>query len=170
MIGKQTEANKEIKQNEWKLKREKLIDADIDLDWFSEFASSDKIYVPGLNLHEIKNENLTDHKGNFELNGLLVIGPIEHKTNIRYKNMDDFESYLNAIDIDYDSEYVTFFSYVYKLNTPQFIKKDLKMVKVHILNEISLNTQVTDAISLQAVIVLWNLLTISLKKIIQKKF
>ena len=50
----------------------------------------------------------------------MIIGPIEHKTNIRFKNKDDFESYINAIDIDYDSEDVTFIGYVYKLNTPQF--------------------------------------------------
>ena len=34
--------------------------------------------------------------------------------------MDDFESYINAIDVDYDSEDVTFTGYIYKLNTPQF--------------------------------------------------
>ena len=34
--------------------------------------------------------------------------------------MDDFESYKNAIDIDYDTEDDTFTGYVYKLNTPQF--------------------------------------------------
>ena len=34
--------------------------------------------------------------------------------------MDVFESYINAIDIDYDSEDVTFTGYIYKLNTPQF--------------------------------------------------
>ena len=34
--------------------------------------------------------------------------------------MDDFEIYINAIDIDYDSEHVTFTGYTYKLNTPQF--------------------------------------------------
>ena len=34
--------------------------------------------------------------------------------------MDDFESYINAIDVDYNSEYVTCTGYVYKLNTPQF--------------------------------------------------
>ena len=45
---------------------------------------------------------------------------MEHKTKIRYKNMDDFESYINAIDIDYNSEDVTFTGYVNKLNTPQF--------------------------------------------------
>ena len=50
----------------------------------------------------------------------MIIGPIEHKTMIRFKNMDDFESYINKIDVDYDSEDVTFTGCVYKLNTPQF--------------------------------------------------
>ena len=34
----------------------------------------------------------------------MVVGRIEHKTKIRFKNMDDFESYLNEVDIDYGSE------------------------------------------------------------------
>ena len=34
--------------------------------------------------------------------------------------MDDFESYINAIDVDYDIEDVNCFGYVYKLNRPQF--------------------------------------------------
>ena len=39
--------------------------------------------------------------------------------------MDDFESYINSIDVDYDREVdydrdVTFTGCVYKLNTPQF--------------------------------------------------
>ena len=50
----------------------------------------------------------------------MIIGPDEHKTNLRFKNMDDFESYINAIDDDYDSEDVTFTGYVYQLNTPKF--------------------------------------------------
>ena len=54
----------------------------------------------------------------------MVIGPIEHKTNIRFENMDDFESYIDAIDVDYVSEDVTFTGYISKLNTPQF--KDVK--------------------------------------------
>ena len=33
--------------------------------------------------------------------------------------MDGFESYINAKDIDYDSEDVTFFGYAYKLTTPE---------------------------------------------------
>ena len=35
--------------------------------------------------------------------------------------MGDFESYINAIDIDYDSEDNIFTGYIYKINTPQFI-------------------------------------------------
>ena len=75
-------------------------------------------------MHENKNEILQDYISDFEINGLMIIGPIERKTNIRFKYMDDFESYINAIDIDYDSEDVTFTGYVYKLNTPQ-----IKVVK-----------------------------------------
>ena len=50
----------------------------------------------------------------------MVIGPVEHKINIRFRNMDDLGSFINAIDIDYDNEGVTFTGYLYKLNTPQF--------------------------------------------------
>ena len=34
--------------------------------------------------------------------------------------MDDFENIINAKASDYDSEDVTFTSYLYKLNTPHF--------------------------------------------------
>ena len=50
----------------------------------------------------------------------MVFGHVEHKTNIRFKKKDDFESYINAIDNDYDSKDVSFTGCVYKLNTPQF--------------------------------------------------
>ena len=50
----------------------------------------------------------------------MIIAPIEHKTNTRFKNMEFFESYINAIGVDYDSEEVLFTGYVYKLNTPYF--------------------------------------------------
>ena len=38
----------------------------------------------------------------------MLIGHIENKTNIRFRNMDDFESYINAIVFNYDSDDVTF--------------------------------------------------------------
>ena len=119
LIRKQNESNREIKRNERRQKRENMVD-DIDLGRFFELATSYKIYVNNLNLHEIKNEILQDYTGDLELNGKMIIGPIEHKTNIRFKNMDDFKRYINAIDVDYDSEDVTFTGYVYKLDTPQF--------------------------------------------------
>ena len=71
-------------------------------------------------MHETKIEILQDYTGDFELIGLMVIGHFEHKTNIMIKNIDDFENYINPIDVDYDSEDITSTGYVYKLNTPQF--------------------------------------------------
>ena len=50
----------------------------------------------------------------------MVFGPVKHETNIRYQNMDDFENYISAKDIDYDSVDVILSGYVYKLYTPQF--------------------------------------------------
>ena len=117
-IRKQNESNKETKQNERRQKRENMVEY-IDIGRFFELATSNKIYVNNSNLHEIKNENLQGYTGDFELNGLMIIGPTEHKRNIRFKNMDDFESYINAMDIDFDSEDVTFTGYVHILNTPQ---------------------------------------------------
>ena len=75
-------------------------------------ARSNKIYVRKLNLHEINNDILHDYRSDFELNRIMINGPIEYQTNIRFKNMDDFESYINAIDVDYESEDVTFSGYV----------------------------------------------------------
>ena len=49
----------------------------------------------------------------------MIIGPIEHKTNISFKNMDDSESYMNEIDAEYNSGDVTSTGYVYKIYTPQ---------------------------------------------------
>ena len=31
----------------------------------------------------------------------MDIGPVKQKTNIIFKNMDEFKSYINAIDIEY---------------------------------------------------------------------
>ena len=119
MIRIQNESNKESKQDERRQKREKMVE-DIDTGRFFELATSNNIYVNNLNLHEIKDEILEDYTGDFELIGKMIIGPVEHKTNIRFKIMDDFERYINTIDIDYDSEDVIFTGYVYKLDTPQF--------------------------------------------------
>ena len=83
MIRRQNESNREKKQNERRQKRENIIE-DVDLGRFFELATINKIYVNNLNLHEIKNEILEDYTGDFELIGKMIIGPIEHKTNIRF--------------------------------------------------------------------------------------
>ena len=54
--------------------------------------------------------------------GNLKVGDQIRQTNIRFRNMDDFEAYLNAIDQDYESEDAIFNGYIYKIDTPQFNK------------------------------------------------
>ena len=104
MIRIQNESNRERKQNERRQKRENILE-DINIGRFFELATTDRKYVNGLNLHEIKNDILEDYTGDFELIGSMLVGEIEQKTNIRFKNVDDFESYINAIDNSgYDSE------------------------------------------------------------------
>ena len=76
-----------------------------------------------MNLHEIKNEIVEDYTGDFELIRLTLIGEVELETNTRFKNADDFESYINSIDnAGYDSDDVIFSGWLYKLNTPEFKK------------------------------------------------
>ena len=114
---KRNESNKGIKQNERRQKRQNIIDEGVYLRRFFVLATSDKNCVTGLNLHKLNSEILVICTVDFQLNGLMIIGPIEHKTNFIYKNMEDFESYINAIVINYGSEDVKFTGYVYILNT-----------------------------------------------------
>ena len=144
---------------------------DVDLGRFFELATSNKIYVNNLNLHEIKNEILEEYTGGFELNGKMIIGAVEHKTNIRYKNMNDFENYLNAIDIDYDSDDVTLTGYVYKLDTPNSkLLNEALMVEVLITCKKLLKIMDKTVIYQLRECVLSNVLIILLKKIIPKNF
>ena len=122
LIRKQNESNRETKQNERRQKRANIV-KDIDIGRFFELATTDRKYVNGLNLHEIKNEISEDYTVNFELIGSMLVVEIEQKTNIRFKNVNDFKSYNNAIDNSgYDSEDVIFTGWLYKLNTPEFKK------------------------------------------------
>ena len=122
MIRKQNESNREMKRNERRQKRKNIAE-DIDLGRFFELATANRKYVNGLSLHEIQNAILEDHTGDFELIGSMLVGEVEQKTNFRFKNVDDFESYINAIDNSgYDSEDVNFKGWLYKLNNPEFKK------------------------------------------------
>ena len=88
----------------------------------SELKELNKIQVVNKNLHEIKQEILKDYNGEFEMVGNLKVGDQIRQTHIRFRNISDYESYINSIDQDYDSEDAIFNGYIYKLNTPQFNK------------------------------------------------
>ena len=81
-----------------------------------------KIEVIDKNLHEIKNEILQDYDGTFEMIGTLIVGDQLRQTHIRFRKMIDFETYINSIDQDYDSDDSIFNGYIYKINTPIFNK------------------------------------------------
>ena len=81
-----------------------------------------KIQVVNENLHEIKHEILLDYEGEFEMVGNLKVGDQIRENHTRFRNINDYEAYINTIDQDYDSEGTIFDGYIYKLNTPQFNK------------------------------------------------
>ena len=109
-----------IKQLEILLVRIKYADKPDKLE--SALRELNKIQVIDKNLHEIKNEILLDYVGAFEMIGNLKVGNQIRQTNIRFRNMDGFEAYINAIVEGYDAEDAIFNGHIYKINTPQFIK------------------------------------------------
>ena len=88
----------------------------------SELKELNKFHVIDKNLQEIKKEILLDYVGEFEMVGKLKIGDQIRQTHIRFRNMDDFEAYTNAIDEGYEAQDAIFNGYFYKLNTPHFNK------------------------------------------------
>ena len=81
-----------------------------------------KVQVNNNYLHEIKREILLDYEGVFEMVGNLKVGDQIRHNHSRFRNMDDFEAYINSIDQEYDSEDAIFNGFNDKLDTPQFIK------------------------------------------------
>ena len=73
LIRIQNESNKETKQNKRRQRRENMV-KDIDTGRFFQLATTDREYVNGLNLHEIKNDILEDYTGDFELIGSMLVG------------------------------------------------------------------------------------------------
>ena len=107
-IRKQSYSNKLKKQKEQIQKIESMLE-NIELSRFFELATTNKVYIISSTLHEIKNEILLNCEANFELIWSKLIGEIEQKTNIRFKNVDGFETYTNAIHNGcYDSDDVIF--------------------------------------------------------------
>ena len=52
--------------------------------------------------------------------GDLKIGDQIRQTRVRFMNITDYGSYINAIDQDYESEDAILKGYFYKINTPHF--------------------------------------------------
>ena len=77
-----------------------------------------KIQVIEKNLHETKQEILLDYIGTFEMVGSLKVGDQIRQTHVRFRNMDDFEAYINSIDEGYDAEDAIFNGYIYKIDIP----------------------------------------------------
>ena len=92
-----------------------MVEEDINLGGVFESATGNKTYVKGLNLLEIKSEILLEYTGFFEMIGSMLIGEMEQKTNYRFRNVEDFETYNFAINVDYDSEDVFFTSWLYQI-------------------------------------------------------
>ena len=88
----------------------------------SEIKELIKTQVIDRNSHEIKNEILREYVGEFQIVGNLRVGYQIRQTKIRFRNVGDYESYINAIDQDYGSEDANFKGYICKIDTPQFKK------------------------------------------------
>ena len=65
---------------------------------------------------------LRDYVGGFEMVGNMKVGDQIRQTKIRFRNVDDYETDINAIDEGYDAEDAIFNGYIYKINTPEFNK------------------------------------------------
>ena len=81
-----------------------------------------KIQVINKNLQESENEILLDYTGEFEMVGNLKVGDQIRQTHIRFRNIDDYEAYINSFDESYDAQDALFNGYNYKINTSQFKK------------------------------------------------
>ena len=68
----------------------------------------------------LNEKEIVDYTGEFEMVGELSIADHNRQTHIRFRNITEYESYINAIDQDYESEGAIFNGHIYKIDTPQF--------------------------------------------------
>ena len=89
--------------------------------------------------------------------GNLKIGDQFRKTPIRFRNIDDYEPYINAVHQDFESQDAIFNGYIYEKYTPHFNKVNkVKMQMVVFLNTKLLNNEVEIVLYQLMVIVLTN--------------
>ena len=94
-------------------------DEEIDVDRFFEIAETNRSNIEGLKVFEIRDE-LMNGNCDFELVGNLTKNGIKEKTNLHFKNMNDFESYFEKIDLKNDGEDVVFEGHTFQLTQPDF--------------------------------------------------
>ena len=94
-------------------------DEEIDVDRFFEIAETNRSNIEGLNVFEIRDE-LMNGNCDFGLVGNLTKNGIKEKTNLHFKNMNDFESYFEKIDLKNDGEDVVFEGHTFQLTQPDF--------------------------------------------------
>ena len=94
-------------------------DDEIDVGRFFELAEAEHSNIQGLNVYEIRDRLEDDDRG-FELIGNKTMNKIKRKTDKRFKNMDDFEAYIEKIEGKYDGEDVVFEGDVFKFDKPEF--------------------------------------------------
>ena len=86
----------------------------------SKLKEFNKIQVVGKNLQEIKNKILRDYAVEFRMVRKLTVVDQITETHMSFRNITDYEVYINSIDDGYDAEDATCNSYIYKISTLQF--------------------------------------------------
>ena len=61
-----------------------------------------------------------DYNGSFEMEGDLNIGDQLRKTHVTFRKIKDYEAFINAVYLHYDSEDANFNGYIYKIDKPHF--------------------------------------------------
>ena len=79
-----------------------------------------KIFAISLNLHEFRIENLGDYNAVSEMVGDIIIGEHKQTTAMRFKFIEQFESYVFNNVMDYIAGDTILTSYVNNLDTPDF--------------------------------------------------
>ena len=63
---------------------------------------------------------MVDYFKDFEMIGKLQVGEHIRETQISFTKNFEFEAFISAIDMEYDSEGAIFLSCFYKIDRPQF--------------------------------------------------
>ena len=63
-------------------------------------------------MHDVKNETSRDYGGEFEMIGKLSVGDQIRSTHIRFRNVNEYKRFDNAIDVGYDAEDAIFNRFV----------------------------------------------------------